>query len=197
MRWLTYYLPKQYFEALAKATSSSRITGRYVVKHFVRGGFAKSDAQCWLPGTKLKRTSKLLTSLPHWLRFFFHSITVPFGSATFSLPKLVGKSASPTRSCNTTFLFPIGRHIHMPGDLCVLLYLHNAADIEIVSYSFALIRIFISFRKSWWNLFLSFRQTCQGFPWMKLKIQRLKVIKVYVKNVPDQRLLPEGWALKA
>jgi hypothetical protein len=32
---------------------------------------------------------------------------------------------------------------------------------------------------------------------MKLKIQRLKVIKVYVKNVPDQRLLPEGWALKA
>lgn len=77
MRWLTYYLPKQYFEALAKATSSSRITGRYIVKHFVRGGFAKSDAQCWLPGTKLKRTSKLLTSQPHWLRFFFHSITVP------------------------------------------------------------------------------------------------------------------------
>ncbi len=114
------YVPEQYFEALAEATSSSRITGRYVVKHFVRGGFAKSDAQCWLPGTKLKSlpSSNKPAALVTFPFFSSSQQYTSFRFCNFSLPKLVGKSASPSRSCSTAFLFPIGRHIHARIFVC-------------------------------------------------------------------------------
>lgn len=94
------YIPEQYFEAFAKATSSSRITGRYVVKHFVvQKRFGQKRCSVLTVWDHTEESSQALTSQPHWLRFFFlfffsSQQYSSFWFRNYSLPKLVGKSAS-------------------------------------------------------------------------------------------------------
>lgn len=146
------YIPEQYFEAFAKPTSSSRITGRYVVKHFVEKRFGQKRCSVLTVWDHTEESSQALTSQPHWLRFFLfhHSNTVPFGSATIVCPNLSGNPPHAFTLVQHRLSISDWSSYSCPSGSLSATYLHNAADIEIVSDSFALyIWIVRTFGKSW------------------------------------------------